>query len=83
MKAKDEFETEAQRQAWQRGYDMVLEHKGPKTPMEHWLDEKVPETTRVAIHPLSVEMMSDEIEQLSEDCQEAMTAGFLTGKRSS
>ena len=30
MKAKDEFQTEHQRQAWQRGYDMVLEPRGPK-----------------------------------------------------
>ncbi len=77
MKAKDEFETEDQRQAWQRGYDAVLEHRGPKTPIQRWQEETVPEATMMPIHPLTIEMIGDEIKRLPEDCQEALVAGFF------
>ncbi len=78
MKAKDEFQSERQRQAWQRGYDMVLEHRGPKNPVQRWLEETLPEATGVPIHPLSREMLHEEIVQVPEDCQEAMVSGFFT-----
>ncbi len=85
MKAKDEFQTEHQRQAWRRGYDMVLEHRGPNDPVHQALDEAMPGTDRTAIHPLSMDLLRDELDLSKDDfekeatpCQAALLAGFFS-----
>ena len=78
FKPKDEFETEDQREAWQKGFHMVIDAKGAPNPVQRWLEEPVPEATAVRIHPLSMDMLYEELEHAPEERHEPMVDGFYT-----
>ena len=83
--SKEDYPTEEERAAWERGRALVLEHRGPKNPVHQALDEAMPGTERVAIHPLSMDLLRDELglgkddfERESTPCEIALLAGFFS-----
>ena len=78
FKAKDEFGTDEQREAWQKGFDMVIDAPALPDPVPRWLEETLPEAISVRVNPLSMDMLHDELEQASAHLEEAVVAGFWT-----
>jgi len=71
-----------EQEAFDIGYRCVLPHRGPKNPVQRWLEENVSEgVVGVPVHPLTKEMLYEAFERLPEHLHESLAKGFMTGMR--
>ena len=81
-KSKDDYQTEEERVAWQRGFDAVMQYKGPRDPIQDWLANVFGLGASISeIHPLTKELLEDAFTELPEQLHAAITAGYWFGWR--
>jgi hypothetical protein len=68
MRRKDSYNTDAERDAWQKGYN-CFEPRSGKPPA-------VVSSGSIGIHPLSVDLMADLYEELPEHLHVPLTDGW-------
>ena len=75
---KHEFKTDDEKDAWQKGYNSFEVRSGPPTPVGRHLENPLAETglRSVAIHPLSIEVLTDLHQDLPENLHGALCAGW-------
>jgi hypothetical protein len=75
---KDEFRTDDEKDAWQKGYNSLEVRRGPPTPVGRHLEDLGAENglRSVAIHPLSPEVLADMLQDLPENLHGALCAGW-------
>ena len=77
LKSKLEYATEAERDAWQRGYNCFEPHKGPPGTGQDVLDAITPPGARsVVLHPLAVELLGELFGEFPEHLHGPLADGF-------
>jgi hypothetical protein len=71
---KDEFRTDEEKDAWQKGYNSFEVRSGPPTPVGRHLENIG--LRSVAIHPLAIEVFTDLHQDLPKNLHGALCAGW-------